>query len=145
MNLHAFLNRGAAHAPSEEARHQAVINRTLELTRKTWLNALLVDQTRAWLSIGTHEPGVLEGLATMLTIAGFVQSYDAGTADTPECRVIRGGVSAATQCVRAGGIVTRADATAFASACKHATDAVQAGSLKALLYAAQEIRRTVGM
>lgn len=145
MNLMALLNRGAAHAPTDAERRQAIINKAAEETRAKWLNALLVDETRAWMSIGANEPGVIEGMTTMLAIAGFAHVYDAKSADTPDLRVIRGAISAATQCQAAGGVVGVSDARAFSSAAGRAKAIIQKASVGAIIHAAQTIRETVGL
>lgn len=145
MNLTAFLNRGARHAPSDAERQQAAINKAAEESREKWLDAIMVDQIRAWDTVGKHEPGVLEGMATMLTLAVFVHVYDANTDDTPDLRIIRGAISAATQCAKAGGVVSVDDARAFSSACARAMDAIRAGSVPAIIHAATSIRAVVGV
>lgn len=144
MNLFTLLNRGAAHAPPKPQYTPAQL-RAIEATRLQWLNALLVDQTRTWLSLGEHAPDVLEGMATMLTIAGFVHVFDARSADTPELRVIRGAISAATQCAATGSVLTADDARAFRAACDRARTIIEAGSHAAIIHAAESIRKTVGL
>ena len=62
MNLLALLNRGAAHAPKPPAYPPSVV-KAAEQARAQWLNALLVDQTRAWMDLGAEQPDVLSGLA----------------------------------------------------------------------------------
>lgn len=143
MNLFDVLNRGAALAPKppEYTRQQL---RAFEATRMQWLNALLVDQTRTWMSLGEHAPEVLEGMATMLTIAGFVHVFDARSADTPELRVIRGAISAATQCAASGSVLTAAEASAFRAACDRARTIIEAATVPAIIHAAESIRKTVG-
>lgn len=145
MNLTAFLNRGARHAPTDAERAQAAINKAAEQSRERWLDAIMLDQIRAWDNVGRHEPGVLEGMATMLTLAGFVHVYDVKSNDTPDLRIIRGAISAATQCAKAGGVVSVDDARAFSSACARASDAIKAGSVAAILHAATSIRAAVGI
>jgi len=145
MNLSAFLNRGARYAPTDAERANARVTKAAEESREKWLDAIMVDQLRAWDTVGTHEPGVLEGIATMLTLAGFVHVYDAKTDDTPDIRVIRGAISAATQCVKAGGVVSVDDARAFSSACTRATDIIKAATVPAIIHAATSIRATVGL
>lgn len=145
MNLMALLNRGAAHAPSDAQRQQARIDSVTEETRAKWLNALLVDQTRAWMTIGEHDPGVLEGMAVMLTLAGMAHVYDVKNTDTPDIRIIRGGISAATQCAAMGGKVTVEDARAFSSAAVRAQVIIQHASAAAIIHAALSVRKTVGL
>lgn len=145
MNLFALLNRGAAHAPSEAQRARAKIVEAAEAARKQWLDALVVDQTRAWMSIGQYEEGVLAAMATMLTIAGFTHVYDTKSIETADLRIIRGAVSAATQCMAAGGVVSVADAQAFSSAAKRADAIIRAASVDAIVHASETIRDTVGL
>lgn len=144
MNLFAVLNRGAAHAPPPPRYKRAEL-RAIEATRLQWLNALLVDQTRTWLSLGEHAPDILNAMAAMLTIAGFVHVYDRRSADTPELRVIRGAISAATQCAAGGAVLTAAEARAFRAACDHARTIIEAGTPAAIIHAAESIRATVGL
>ena len=94
MNLMSFLQRGTKHAPVAPD----PVTAAAEKTRAIWRNALLVDQLRAWSNIGSSEPGALNGLATLLTLAGFALAYDKPNADSPVVRIIRGGLSAARQC-----------------------------------------------
>lgn len=145
MNLTAFLSRGAAHAPSDADRAQGVINEAAETARKKWLNALLVDDTRAWMSIGQSDPGAIEGLASMLAIAGFAHTHATGRDDTPDMRVIRGALSAAAQCAEAGSVVTIEHARAFSSAAERARGIIKAASVDAIIHASQKIRETVGI
>lgn len=145
MNLMSFLKSGAKHAPTEGERAQARVTKAAEQTRIQWLDALLVDQTRAWMSIGQHEAGVIEGMTTMLAIAGFAHVFDARSADTPDLRVIRGAISAAGQCVRNGSVVLVDDARAFSSAAARAKTIIETASVDAILHAATEIRKTVGL
>lgn len=144
MNLFDVLNRGAAYAPPPP-RYTPAQLRAINGTRLQWLNALLVDQTRTWMSLGEHAPEVLEGMATMLTIAGFVHVFDAKSADTPELRVIRGAISAATQCAASGAVLTAADAQAFRAACDRARTIIEAGTPAGIIHAAESIRKTVGL
>ena len=81
----------------------------------------------------------------MLTIAGFVHVYDAKKDDTPDLRVIRGAISAATQCVKSGGRISVDDARAFTSACDRATAAVRSATVPAILHAAMSMRQVVGL
>jgi len=145
MNLFDILNRGARHAPSDADREAQKIKAAAEATRLQWLNALLVDQTRTWMSLGEHAPDILNAMATMLTIAGFVHVYDRRSADTPELRVIRGAISAATQCYAGGAVLTAADARAFRAACDHARTIIEAGTPDAIIHASESIRKTVGL
>lgn len=141
MNLHAFLNRGAAHAPKPID----PIVKAAEDTRKQWLNALLVDQTRTWMSLDESEPDVLSAMATMLAIAGFAHVYDARRSDTPDLRIIRGAISAITQCSAEGSVITADHARAFSSAAQRAVSIIEVASVEAIVHAAKSIRETVGL
>lgn len=144
MNLFALLNRGAAYAPPKP-RHPPAVVKAAEKARREWLDALLVDQTRAWLSLGESQPDVLSGLATVLTLAGMVHVFDTRNADTPDLRVIRGAISAATQSAAAGSVLTAADAGAFSAAAQRAEAIIRAASADAIIHAATGIRETVGL
>lgn len=141
----AFLNKGAKHAPSDADRQQAAINDAAEASRAQWLNALLVDELRAWEQIGDRDPGVINSMTSMLTLAGFVHVYDARNADTPDIRVIRGAVSAAAQCSERGFKVTADDARAFSSACERDQQIINHASVSAIVHAAQSMRELVGL
>lgn len=145
MNLFALLNRGAAHAPSDEDRALAAIKKAAEATREKWLDAIMVDQTRAWMGIGESDQGIIDGMTTMLAIAGFAHVYDAHSVDTPDLRVIRGAISTATQCARNGSRVTVEDARAFSSAADRALAIIKGASVEAIIHAAETIRETVGL
>lgn len=145
MNLFDIINRGARHAPSDADRKAAKIKAAAEAARLQWLNALLVDQTRAWLNLGTAQREVLNGMATLLTIAGMVAVHDERSADTPALRVIRGAISAATQAAQAGDIIRTQDAQAFAAACQYAEIIIRTGSVPGIIHAAGAIRETVGL
>lgn len=141
----AFLNRGARHAPSDADRRQAAINDAAEASRAQWLNALVLDELRAWDQIGGRDPGVINSMASMLTLAGFVHVYDKQSDDTPDLRVIRGAISAAAQCSERGCKVSADDARAFSAACERAQQIINHASVPAIIHAAQSMRELVGM
>lgn len=145
MNLMNFYARGASHAPTDADRRRAKITTAAEATRKQWLNALMVDETRAWMAIGEADQGAIEGMTTMLAIAGFAHAYDKRDADTVELRIIRGAISAADQCMRAGGVVGQADAQAFSSAAGRARQILTECTVDGIVRAATAIRETVGL
>lgn len=144
MDFMQFIGRGAALAP-QRPQYTGQQLRAVEAARRQWLNALLVDQTRAWLDIGASQPEVLNGLAVVLTTAGFVNVYDTRSADTPEVRIIRGAISAAEACVANGSRIREADARAFSAAARHAAAIIEKGSPAAIIHAAESIRKTVGL
>lgn len=141
----SFLNAGARHAPSDAERQQRAINEAAEASRAQWLNALVVDELRAWEQIGDRDPGVIRSMSSMLTIAGFVHVYDTKDADTPDLRVIRGAISAAAQCSERGCKVTVDDARAFSAAIERAQQIVNNASVGAIIHAAQSMRALVGL
>jgi len=145
VNLMNFLNAGARHAPSDADRQQAAINEAAEASRAQWLNALLVDELRAWEQIGDRDPAVIYSMSSMLTLAGFVHVYDKRNADTPDIRVIRGAISAAEQCTKRGCRVSADDARAFSAACDRAQQIINHGSVAAIVHAAQSMRALVGL
>lgn len=144
MNLFTILNRGAAHAP-KPPEHTAAVVRAAEATRAQWLNALLVDQTRAWMDLGESQPDVLSGLAVVLTCAGFVHVHDTRSADTPELRIIRGAISAGTACSANGCRISVEDARAFSAAAHHAEVIIRAGTVAGIIHAAVSIRKTLDL
>lgn len=150
MNVHALLSRtAAAHAGILDRRaterRRVAEAEALERARAQWLNALLVDQTRAWLSLGEEDRGVLTGLCTVLAMAGMVHTYETRTVETVELRIIRGAISAAEQAGNAGSVITVDTANAFRSACMHAEAILRAASHAAIAHAALAMRRELGM
>ena len=144
MNLLALLNRGAAHAPKPPAYPPSVV-KAAEQARAQWLNALLVDQTRAWMDLGAEQPDVLSGLAVVLTCAGFVHVHDTRRNDTPQLRIIRGAISAGAACSANGCRIRAEDARAFSAAAHHAAVIIQSGTIAGIIHAAESIRKTVGL
>jgi hypothetical protein len=144
MNICDLWNRGAAMAP-KPPQHKPAVVRAAEASRKQWLRALQADQVRAWLDLGAEQREVLNGLATVLALAAFIQAHDLRTEDTPDQRVIRGALSAAAQCAEAGAVITVADARAFSSACDRAVAIIQAGSVSAIIAAAVRVRAAAGV
>ncbi len=144
MNLLALLSRGAAHAPKPPAYPPSVV-KAAEQARAQWLNALLVDQTRAWIDLGAEQPDVLSGLAVVLTCAGFVHVHDTRRTDTPELRIIRGAISAGASCSANGCRIRHEDARAFSAAAHHAAVIIQSGTIAGIIHAAESIRKTVGL
>lgn len=144
MNLFTLLNRGADHAP-KLPQYTAQQLRAVERTRAQWLNALLVDQTRAWMDLGAEQPDVLSGLAVVLTCAGFVHVHDTRRNDTPQLRIIRGAISAGASCSANGCRIRAEDARAFSAAAQHAAVIIRAGTVAGIIHAAESIRKTVGL
>jgi len=144
MNLFALLNRGASYAPPRP-RHPAAVVKAVEKTRRQWLNSLLVDQSRAWLELGSDAREVLTGLVVSLTLGGFVVVYETRDVDAPDLRVIRGAISAAEQCANGGCIMTPEHAMALCVAAQRASAAIRSASVDAIIHAAESIRLQVGL
>lgn len=144
MNICDLWNRGAALAP-KPPKHPPAVVKAAEKSRRQWLNALQADQTRAWLDLGAEQREVLNGLATVLALAAFIQAHDLRTEDTPDQRVIRGALSAAAQCAEAGAVIQLPDARAFSAACDRAVTIIQAGSVSAIIAAATRVRAAAGV
>lgn len=138
MNLMQFIARGQAHAPTDD-------QRTAEKLRALWLNALMVDQTRAWLSVDEESQELLNAMASILIISCMVLVFDQRKDDTPDIRVIRGAVSAATQRSQTRGAITADDVRAFSSACARAAKAIENGSVAGILHANKSMRSVVGL
>lgn len=142
MNLFTLLNRGAALAPKPKPPTAQV--RAAEKARAEWCNGLLVDATRAWLDVGEAQPHVLNGLAILLSLAGFVHAHESGER-TPEFDSIQKAMAAAKRCALSGDIVTADEAHAFGEAAQHAQAIIRAGSVEAIIHAAVAIRQTAGV
>lgn len=144
MDLNAFLGRGAALAP-KQPKHRAAVVKSAEVTRRQWLNALLVDQTRAWMDIGESQPEVLRGFAMMLTVAGFAHAFDTRSVDTPEVNVIRGAISTIEACGNAGNVIAEMDVRTLCAAAARATEILKVSSVDAILHAALSLRNLVDL
>lgn len=153
MNLFAVINRGIAHSGSDgltmrrlqakerrliDARHDAIAQ-----ARELWANALLVDETRAWLEIEARSPEVLSGLTSVLTLAALAKSHDDGDQDSREVRVIRGAISAAEQCGKADAVITAEYARSIRVATREAADIVKTCTDAAIEHAARYLSNYV--
>jgi hypothetical protein len=142
MNLCAMLNRGIANS-GVEARKKAQFAREMEAVRAKWLDALMVDETRAWMSIGEVNHQTLSGLVAMLTLAGLCEASGAKNKDGPAVRVIRGAISAAQQCAAQNKGISAQHAQAFSSAAKQARAIFERCSHVDLIYAAEHLDQTM--
>lgn len=145
MNLFALLNRGAAHAPTDAQRQRAKEHAAAEDARAKWLLALEHDRLRAWMNIGEKDAGLVRALVAMLSLAGMVHVHHKRDTDTPTLRIIRGAISAATQCAETGCVVSLADAKAWGAAIERAIEVVKAAPVESIIHAAVSLRRGVGM
>lgn len=146
MDLFDFINvgiRNTAHVMRD--REAAQEKAALEEARQDWIDALYADETRAWLDLGEKGHGTLNGMTTLLVLACMAHIFDTRSADTPETRIIRGAISAAEQCAKAGGVMTAADAGAFSSAAERARGILKTCTLDAIRSAALGLRDAVGL
>lgn len=141
MNLFQFFDRGIANS-GIHTRKQAEFAREMEAARSKWLDALMADETRAWMAIGEQSREILTGLSTLLVLAGLCQAGDKGDVNTVENRVIRGAISAAQQCARSGCEITAQHAQAFSSASTMARKIFETCSHTAMAHAAQYLDQT---
>lgn len=133
MNLFNFLDRGIQLSGGTQ------VDRVTESARQLWLSKLLVDETRAWMSVSESDRGTLSGLCVLLTLAGLAHAHDTRNADAPAVRVIRGAISAAEQCGKAGAVITPDVARAFSAACEHAREILKTCSRDSIQHAATYI------
>ena len=145
MNLFALLDRGAAYAPSNADRQRAKEVEAAESTRAAWIQALQHDRLRAWMNIGEADAGLLNALVSLLTIAGLAHVHATGKIDTPDLNIIRGGISAATQCVQSGCIVTVELARSWDVAIERCIEILQKMPVDSVIHAAVSIRRELGI
>lgn len=126
MNLFDIINNGIAHSGSKahlasrrSDKQNAVAQKraaAVTATREKWLYALQVDETRGWMSLYETQPEVLKGLVTVLSLVALAKEHDAGNLDSPDVRVIRGAVSAATQAADGGSVLSPETLKALSSA-----------------------------
>ena len=64
-------------------------------------------------------------------------------ADTPDLSIIRGAISTAAQCVRAGGVINLAEAKAFSSAAIRAENIIKNCTVDAIVHACETIHEIV--
>ena len=140
MNLFSVLNKGAALAPPPQ--HSGAVQRQVRKLRKAWKNALLVDQTRAWMDLGERQVEVLRGFSVTLALAGLALAYTDRTEASPQSRIMRGAMSCIEQCcLHADAVVTPADALALGNAAKAAIEVIDAASIDSIIFAAERMAR----
>lgn len=137
----SMFNAGAAFAPKSPA-FSGAERRALREMRKKLKNALLVDQTRSWLELGSQQVEVLRGFSVTLSIAGYAMAFDRKSEDGAGLSIIRGALSAIEQCcLTANAVMDVATAKALGAAAVAALGAVENGSDAAMMYAAQKIHQ----
>ncbi|MEN9905601.1 MAG: hypothetical protein RLZZ555_2166 [Pseudomonadota bacterium] len=138
MNLHAFLSRGVRLTGGTE------LEQRTEAQRQKWLDALLVDETRAWLNLNQSNQAALVGFQTMLTLALMAYLHDQPQAHAhPTVRVIRGGLSTIDQCVAENSIITPQHARSLQVAAAAAREMLQQASQRGIQAAAEKLPRLV--
>ena len=142
MNIFTLLNRGIANS-GVEARKKVQFASDMESIRAKWLNALLVDEMRAWMSIGESSVEILTGLCAMLGLAGFCKDFDGMKSASAEVRVIRGAISAAQQCASEGCQISVQHALAFKSACRMAREILEVCTHDAMVYATDLLNKSL--
>ena len=142
MNLFALLQRGQSHAPSDADRQKAKISAEAEKTRVVWLQKLEHDKLRAWINIGESDGELLNGMAVMLTLAGFAHVHSVRNIDTPDVRIIRGAISAATQCAVSGCMVTLDLVRGWTVAIDRAIEIVKYAPVESIIHASIEMQKT---
>lgn len=152
MDLFTFVNHGAAKSgahhilarPNAQQRaDEKRLKGALAKTRAQWLEALLVDETAAWMSTFEKRPDVLRGLTTVLSLAALAKSHDDGNLDSPTVRVIRGAVNAVEECGKAGSVLTPLTVQALSSAAKQARTVIEACTDAAIQHACVTLRAFV--
>ncbi|MEY8688387.1 MAG: hypothetical protein AB9M53_00725 [Leptothrix sp. (in: b-proteobacteria)] len=139
MNILNLIKRSSAHVPDR----LSPADEQLERTRRAWLDALVVDETRAWLTLGETAPAVTHGLNTLLTMAGFAAFHESRRIDSADLRAIRAGVKAAEQCAIAGNVLTPAHARALSLGAQRAKAVIERASRDAIVHAAMTMSRSI--
>lgn len=142
MNLFALLQRGQDHAPSNADRDKAKIDAEAERASALWLQKLGTDKLRAWINIGESDGELLNGMAVMLTLAGFAHVHAVRNIDTHDVRIIRGAISAATQCATSGCLVTLDLVRGWTVAIDRAIEIVKAAPIESIIHASIEMQKT---
>lgn len=138
MNLFGFIARGVRHTGGTE------LEQRTEAQRRLWLDALLVDETRAWLHLHQSDRAALVGFQTLLTLAVMAHLHDQPKAhDQPGVRVLRGGLSAIDQCLAENSVITPQHARSLQIAAAAAREMLQQASQRAIQAAAAKLPRLV--
>ena len=144
MNLFTFVNRGIKASGGGEVGLQAKkIGNAAELARNKWVNALQADACRAWMNLGGEDKHTLNGLCSTLTLAGMAHAFDHRNIDSVELRIVRGAISAAEQCGKAGGVISALEAQSFTVAANRAIEMVEKCSQQAIIHACQQLHNMV--
>ena len=120
------------------------MRREIAKTRASWQNALLVDQTRAWLNLGEAQTEVLAGLGVTLCIASFaVHHMDKGQ-QSSDAVAINAGLTLCNDChYQAGDVLTVDHSIALIDAARAAGRVFNSCSDEAVVYASDGITNEV--
>lgn len=133
MNLFAFIGKGIT--PVKTSREKKT-ERVTEQARAQWIDRLRVDEMRAWMSLGEGEQTkTLNGLATMLTIAGLVMARTPGDS-VSGVNVIRSALNVARECADRRATIDEVRIVTIQVACREATAAIKAAPKEVIHYAA---------
>lgn len=140
MNLHGFINRGIREAGIEPAIQAAPLIVTPEgqQIRALLIDALVADETRAWMSIDGVDREVVNGFITTLTLVGLAAVHDKGRG-APVVRIIQEAIARAQQAARGDARITVAWADMFSSAAGAARSFLVRCTDEALIAAAQMV------
>jgi len=138
MNLMKFLGHGIARTGGTQ------VDQMAEAQRAKWIDALLLDQTRAWMHLNESDMKAVVGLQMLLTLAVMCHLHKrSNRASDPEIRMIRGALSAVDQCVAAGSVITAQHAQAFSVAAGRAKEIFERASVAAIVHAAIKLQALV--
>lgn len=142
MNLFAFIGKGIT--PVKTSREKKT-ERVTEQARAQWIDRLRVDEMRAWMSLGEGEQTkTLNGLATMLTIAGLVMARVDGRIDSPGVRLVRSAMNVVRECADRRATIDEVRMVTIQVACREATAAIKAAPKHAIHYAAIKMHASAG-
>jgi len=147
MDITQFWGRGvrlSGVAERQAAEKAQALEAGANASRKQWLDALLIDELRAWESVGESDRAALDGLLVVLTMAGLCRAHADGHEQSREVRIIRGGVRIIEDCVGKGCKIARVDAQGLSAAVDTARGVVVAASAQAIGHAAVAMRWLAG-
>lgn len=134
MNLHAFIARGTSPVITSKVKR---VDRATEQARENWISRLQSDEMRAWMDLGEGEQlGTLNGLATMLTIAGLVMAHKHKDIEQPGVRVIRAALNVVRECVDNGAVIDPVRIVTIQVACREAKRVIRSAPRSSIHYAA---------
>lgn len=139
MNLFDVLNKGATHAPKRPKFTPAQL-RGIKRMRENWLRTITGDSIRCWLDLGEKQAEVIGGMFSIFTFGYYAAIHDHGE-QSPQARVIRGGMSAAAGAIRKGYTVDKFDALTFDATCAQVREVITTASDAAIVYANGQMQK----